>query len=329
MAKLLLGAGVSPWLLVGLLYVGSGSGLAIFYGVRRLFARPSDEAPLKGVGWLWMGLAALTGGVAGPVLLMVGLASTTGSAAALLLNLEGLATMTIAWVAFRENVDRRLLVGASAILAGAALLSWQGGPLGVGVGALCIAGACVAWGVDNNVTRMISAADPVQIAMVKGLVAGSVNLGLALAMGASLPALPMLAGAVTVGFLGYGVSLVLFVLALRFLGTARTGAYFSIAPFVGATLSVLVFSEPITLTLLAAAALMGLGLYFHLAERHEHEHRHEALEHEHPHVHDAHHQHAHGPGDPPGEPHTHWHRHEPLIHSHPHYPDIHHRHRHA
>jgi drug/metabolite transporter (DMT)-like permease len=265
------------------------------------------------------------------VLLMLGLSMTSASSAALLLNLEGLATMVIAWVAFRENVDRRLLAGAAAILAGAVLLSWQGGQAlgGFGPGSVFIAAACLAWGVDNNLTRKISASDPAQIAMVKGLAAGAVNLALAMAAGARLPALPLLAGAGAVGFLGYGVSLVMFVLALRHLGTARTGAYFSTAPFIGAGLAIVMFGEPVGWRLAAAAGLMAVGLYLHLVERHEHEHVHEPLEHSHPHVHDAHHQHAHGPNDPPGERHAHAHKHSRLRHRHAHYPDLHHRHDHS
>lgn len=328
LAKALLGEGVSPWLLAGLLYLGSGLGLAILHFGRAAAGRPSSEAPLARADWGWMALVALAGGVAGPLLLMVGLSTTPASAAALLLNLEGLATMAIAWLAFRENVDRRLLLGAAAILAGALLLSWRGEAGGIGVGALFIAGACLAWGVDNNLTRKISGSDPVQIAMVKGLAAGTVNLSLALATGAHLPGAGLIAGAAVVGFLGYGVSLVLFVLALRFLGTARTGAYFSTAPFIGALLAILMFGEPMTGRIVAAALLMGVGLYFHLVERHEHEHAHEPMEHEHAHVHDEHHRHGHGPEDPAGEPHTHRHRHEPLVHRHPHYPDLHHRHGH-
>jgi drug/metabolite transporter (DMT)-like permease len=330
LAKALLGEGVSPWLLAGLLYLGSGVGLAILHFGGRLIGRASKEAPLTRADWGWMALVVLAGGVAGPVLLMLGLSTTPASTAALLLNLEGLATMAIAWLAFRENVDRRLLLGAAAILAGAVLLSWRGGGSGgVGPGALFIAGACAAWGIDNNLTRKISGSDPMQIAMIKGLVAGGMNLALALVAGGQLPGPAVLAGAAVVGFLGYGVSLVLFVLALRFLGTARTGAYFSTAPFIGALLAILMFGEPVTWRLIAAAALMGVGLYFHLVERHEHEHVHEPMEHEHAHVHDGHHQHAHGPDDPPDEPHTHRHRHERLVHKHPHYPDLHHRHEHA
>jgi drug/metabolite transporter (DMT)-like permease len=265
------------------------------------------------------------------VLLLVGLSTTSASSAALLLNLEGLATMAIAWMVFRENVDRRLLLGAAAILAGALILSWQGGEglVGFGVGSLFIAAACLAWGIDNNLTRKISASDPVQIAMVKGLVAGAVNLGLAMAAGARLPAASLIAGAGLVGFLGYGVSLVLFVFALRFLGTARTGAYFSTAPFIGALLAVVMFSEAVTGRLILAGALMCVGLYLHLVERHEHEHEHEPLEHEHPHAHDEHHQHTHDEGETSVEPHTHRHRHELMRHKHPHYPDLHHRHGHA
>jgi drug/metabolite transporter (DMT)-like permease len=237
--------------------------------------------------------------------------------------------MVIAWVVFRENVDQRLLVGAAAILAGAALLSWQRGPGGLGLGAIAIAGACVAWGLDNNLTRKLSAADPVQIALIKGLGAGAVNLALALMAGASLPTIGALGGTMLVGFLGYGVSLVLFVLGLRHLGAARTGAYFSTAPFIGAIVAVAMLDEPITARLFGAGCLMAMGLYLHLTEAHEHEHEHEAIEHEHRHTHDVHHRHSHAPNDPVGEPHNHWHRHVPMIHKHPHYPDTHHRHEHA
>lgn len=331
LAKTLLGEGVNPWLLAGLLYMGSGLGLALVRLAGRVGGRPPGETPLAGRDWGWMALVVLSGGVAGPVLLMVGLASTPAADAALLLNLEALATMAVAWVVFRENVDRRLLVGAAAILAGAALLAWRGGAGtgGLGLGAVAIAGACVAWGVDNNLTRKISASDPVQIAMVKGLAAGAVNLVLALGAGVTLPGGALIAGASAVGFLGYGVSLVLFVLALRHLGAARTGAYFSTAPFIGALASIGLFAEPLTVRLALAAGLMGLGLWLHLSEQHEHEHEHKPLEHEHRHVHDEHHRHAHGPDDPPGEPHSHRHVHAQLRHKHPHYPDVHHRHGHA
>jgi drug/metabolite transporter (DMT)-like permease len=211
------------------------------------------------------------------------------------------------------------------------VLSWQGGPEGgIGWGAFAIAGACLAWGLDNNLTRKLSAADPLQIAMVKGVAAGAVNLGLALATGNSaLPSASLALGAGCVGLIGYGVSLVLFVLALRHLGTARTSAYFSTAPFIGAALAVAAFGEAVTVQLALAAALMAVGLLLHLAERHEHEHAHPAIEHEHRHAHDEHHRHDHGPADPAGEPHTHRHRHGPIRHKHPHYPDLHHRHGHA
>ncbi|MFT8423175.1 MAG: EamA family transporter [Gluconacetobacter sp.] len=329
LAKLLLGDGVDPWLLAGLLYLGSGIGLGLYHMIGRVAGAVPREAPLARGDLFWLALVVLAGGVIGPVLLMIGLAQSAASTAALLLNVEGLATMGIAWVVFREAVDRRLLLGAFAILAGAVVLSWQGGPDDFGMGALAIVGACVAWGIDNNLTRKLSAADPVQIAMVKGLAAGSVNLALALAHGATLPPLPAIAAAGAIGFLGYGVSLVMFVLALRHLGAGRAGAYFSSAPFIGAVVAVLLLGEPVTGHLVVAALLMGVGLFLHLAERHDHEHTHEAMGHAHRHVHDIHHQHEHGPDDPSGEPHTHFHRHAPMTHRHPHYPDLHHRHGHA
>jgi drug/metabolite transporter (DMT)-like permease len=327
-AKLLLGDGLSPWLLAGLLYLASGLGLGSLRLARRMIGTAPKEAPLARSDLPWLALVILFGGVAGPVLLMLGLTATPAATASLLLNLEGLMTLAIAWLAYRENVDRRLLAGAAAILFGAALLSWQGGLRAAGWGALAIAGACLAWGIDNNLTRKLAAADPVDIACVKGLAAGGVNFVLAFAGGAALPGPLGLAGAAAVGFLGYGLSLVLFVLALRHLGAARTSAYFSTAPFIGAGLAVPLFGEPVTARLVLAGLLMLAGVVIHLAEAHDHEHAHEAIEHAHRHVHDIHHRHAHGPGDPVGEPHMHRHRHLPLVHRHPHYPDLHHRHRH-
>lgn len=328
LAKLLLGS-VDPWLLAGLLYLGSGIGLALLHGGRIAIRVPPTEAPLRRADLPWLTAVVLCGGGIGPVLLMVGLAHTEASSAALLLNLEGVATIAIARVAFGEDVDRRILLGASAILAGALLLSWQSPVVGIGWGAFAIAGACVAWGIDNNLTRKLSSADPVHIAITKGIVAGAVNLAIALAKGAAMPAPGATLGAGMVGFFGYGVSLVLFVLALRHLGTARTGAYFSAAPFIGAALAITIFDEPITTRLILAATLIGIGVYLHLTERHAHQHAHKAAEHEHRHVHDKHHQHVHGDNDPPGEPHVHLHRHVPMIHGHRHFPDIHHPHRHA
>lgn len=326
-AKLLIGR-IDPWMLAGLLYAASGLGLLGLTALRRGLRVRSSEAPLRRADLPWLAAVILFGGIAGPVLLMLGLAATTASAASLLLNLEGLATMAIAWVVFRENVDRRILAGALAILAGAVVLSWSGAEMGFGWGALAIAGACLAWGIDNNLTRKLSSADPVEIATVKGLVAGAINLGIAFGLGASLPETGAIASGALVGFLGYGVSIALFVLALRHLGTARTAAYFSTAPFIGAVLALALFAEPITWQLVVAGLLMGVGVGLHLAERHEHTHIHGPMEHEHRHVHDEHHEHEHAPGDPPGEPHTHRHRHGRLAHAHPHYPDLHHRHSH-
>lgn len=326
-AKAMLGV-IDPWLLASLLYLGSGIGLSIFAASQRVALKQGREAPLRKADLPWLLGAVLTGGVAGPVLLMLGLLTTQASSAALLLNLEGLATMAIAWGVYKENADRRIVLGALAILAGALLLSWQGGVSGVGLGAFAVAGACLAWGVDNNLTRQISHADPVQIAAIKGLIAGAINLGLALLRGAPLASVQFAALAGLVGLFGYGVSLVLFVLALRRVGAARTGAYFSTAPFIGAIASILFLGDAITVKLLFAGALMGFGLYLHLAERHQHAHEHEPMEHEHAHLHDEHHQHEHGAEDPSGAPHSHRHKHARLAHSHPHYPDLHHRHEH-
>ena len=322
LAKWLLDA-VNPWLLAGLLYLGSGVGLSLY---RWLSHAPVVHLPRNEVPWF--AGAILSGGIIGPVLLMFGLTGMPASGASLLLNAESVFTALLAWFAFKENFDRRIALGMLAIVAGAIVLSVPSGTRISGLwSSLAILGACLAWGIDNNLTRKVSLTDATWIASVKGWVSGIANLGLAFSLGASVPALPNLAGAMTVGLLAYGVSLSLFVVGLRHLGTARTGAYFSVAPFFGALLAVLM-GEPVTMPLLMAGALMALGTWLHLTERHEHSHEHEEMEHSHEHSHDEHHQHAHDFPVTPGTKHSHRHRHEPLIHAHPHFPDAHHRHSH-
>jgi drug/metabolite transporter (DMT)-like permease len=327
LAKLLL-LQVSPWLLAALLYLGSGLGLAL---LRRLRREPPVRLPAGEARWL--AGAVLAGGVLGPVLLMLGLAALPASQASLLLNGEAVLTALLAWCVFRENVDRRIALGMAAIVAGGLVLAWPhaGVAAGAAHGAWLVLGACLAWAIDNNLTRKVALADASWIAMVKGLVAGTVNLVLALGLGAAWPPLASIGAAALLGFFSYGLSLVLFVLGLRSLGTARTGAYFSLAPFFGALLAVLLLGDPLDWPLVIAAVLMGLGVWLHLTERHEHRHAHAALQHTHRHVHgrgDEHHEHVHVPPVPPGTVHSHPHLHEPLVHSHPHYPDAHHRHDH-
>ena len=313
--------------MAGLLYLGAGIGLATGRAGRAIRGARGSEAPLRRADALWMVAIVAFGGILGPLFLMLGLARTSAASGSLLLNLEGLTTMAIAWIVFRENVDRRLLAGAAAILAGVVALSWRGQGIRVDEGGLLIAAGCLAWGVDNNLTRRLSAADPVVIALIKGLVAGSVNLVLAVLLGARLPSIGIVGAAFVVGFCGVGLSLVLFVLALRHLGSARTGAYFSLAPFLGAVIAIVLLQEPITLQLVLAGVLMAFGVWLHLTEQHVHDHTHDALEHEHSHIHDDHHRHPHE--GTVTEPHSHWHRHAPLRHRHAHYPDIHHRHEHS
>jgi drug/metabolite transporter (DMT)-like permease len=327
-AKLLLGE-VSPWMLAAVLYMGSGLGLAAWLAWRTLAPGGERIAPIARADWPWLAAAIAAGGIAAPVLLMFGLARTDASAASLLLNLESVFTAALAWVAFRENVDRRVFLGMLAIVAGGVLLSWEQAPRAEGpVGPLLIVAACLAWALDNNLTRKASGGDAAAIACLKGLVAGCVNLAVALAAGAALPGIGVLAAAGTVGLAGYGVSLALFIVALRNLGTARTGAYFGVAPFFGGALALLLFAERPGVAFWAAAALMALGVWLHLTERHAHEHAHPATEHTHSHVHDEHHRHHHDSRWDGSEPHVHPHRHEPMRHAHPHYPDLHHRHTH-
>ena len=328
LAKYLLGQ-MSPWMLAGLLYLGSGLGLFLYRALRGAVRPRLNPGEAR-----WLAAAVVCGGGIAPVLLMYGLSAMPSSHASLLLNAEAVLTAVLAWMVFKENVDRRIALGMGAIVAGALLLSWpqpQAGGSGLTLSLLwpacAVLLACFFWALDNNFTRKVSLADASWIACVKGLAAGASNLLLAFMAGAALPGLGRTVAAMGVGLLAYGVSLALFVIGLRHLGSSRSGAYFSAAPFVGALFSVVFLAEPLSWPLAAAAVLMAVGIYLHLTEHHAHMHIHEALEHEHAHVHDEHHAHGHNPTVQGA--HSHRHTHEPMTHDHAHYPDAHHRHGHV
>jgi len=330
-AKLLVGQ-IPPITLAGLLYLGSGTGLLMWLLLRRQFTVAEirrSESFLTRTDLPWLAGAIVVGGIAAPLLLMYGLTSTLASTSSLLLNMEGVFTTLLAWFVFRENYDAHIFIGMLFIIAAGVLLSWEQVPkVGIPWGTFAILGACLCWAIDNNFTCRVSASDSVQIAGLKGLVAGLVNLSLGAALGFHLPGWSRMLSASVVGLCGYGISLVLFVLALRHLGTARTGAYFSSAPFFGAAVSLLILHEAPGFPFWMAAVLMAAGIWLHLSEKQVHEHSHELLRHNHRHVHDEHHQHSHDFPWSQNEPHTHEHNHAPLRHAHPHYPDVHHRHIH-
>jgi len=315
---------VDPWLLAGLLYAGSGIGLTLWRALKRAPA----VRPGRGE-WRYLAGAIFAGGIVGPVLLMNGLVGLTASTASLLLSTEGVLTALLAWFVFRENFDRRIAAGMVAIGLGATILAWRPGADLARIGpALLVLGACLAWAIDNNLTRKLSLLDATWLASIKGLVAGATNLAIAALMGSAWPSVGRLGAALAVGAFAYGASLAFFVVALRYLGAARTAAYFSTAPFVGATASLAWLAEPVTAVFVIAGALMAVGVWLHVTEHHAHRHHHPALEHEHVHEHDLHHRHAHEAGDPPGERHSHRHRHEPMTHTHEHFPEAHHQHDH-
>ena len=320
-AKLLLGP-VDPWLLAGLLYLGSGLGLMLWRLLRKSNPVHFSDGETK-----WLAGAILAGGVIAPVLLMWGLSRMSASSVALLLNAEGVLTALLAWFVFRENFDRRIAIGMAMIVVGTVVLTWsRDASFDSALPALAVLGACLGWALDNNLTRKVALVDATFVAMVKGLAAGTANVVIAWLLGATLPQAFVLMAAGAVGFFCYGLSLVLFVLALRHLGTARTGAYFSTAPFVGALLAIPLLGESLSIQFMVAAVFMAVGVWLHLTEQHDHFHTHELVEHEHEHMRDEHHPHRHA--EAVTGAHSHRHRHGPQGHSHSHYPDAHHRHDH-
>jgi drug/metabolite transporter (DMT)-like permease len=324
LAKLLLG-GFHPLALAGLLYAGAFAGLA----AARLVWRGADrDQRLEWRDAPWLAGAILAGGILAPILLMLGLSRVSGFAGSLLLNFETVATALIAVALFREQAGRPVWAALLFMTSGGVLLAWNpaGGRLDL-AGPLLVLAAMAGWGLDNNLTRQIADKDPIDIALIKGLVSGTVSLSLAFATGHGFVLGPEAAAGLAVGAIGYGLSLVLFIRGLRGLGAFRAGALFGLAPFVGALASVVILGDRIRPAMAAAGLLMAAAAVFILRERHVHAHHHDPVVHTHAHAHtDGHHLHEHA-GQIPGR-HVHEHAHSAMDHTHGHWPDSGHRHGH-
>lgn len=321
--------GMSPVLLAGLLYFGSGIGLLVIVFKTRKSAIAEVKALTRRQRLKLQG-SILFGGILGPLCLAYGIKYATAAEVSLLLNFETVTTTVIAALVFREHVSLRVWLANALLVIGAVFITTHlefRGELRGSFSALIVLAACLFWGIDNNLTRDIDTLSPTVLATFKGLVAGVFNIFLGLSLGAELTTLSQTLGILTIGALSYGLSLVLFIQALRSLGSSRTGAYFASGPFFGMLFAIVLLGErPLTIQWLAAF-VMALGLVALFRETHDHLHEHELITHRHEHVHDEHHQHMHTESHGP-EPHVHTHTHEPIIHAHWHLPDIHHRHEH-
>jgi drug/metabolite transporter (DMT)-like permease len=314
--------------LAGLLYLGAFLGLGLIIGFRKATKRRFwERSSLTRRDIPWLVGAIITGGIAGPILLMTGLTHISGFSASMLLNLEGVFTVLLAVTIFGEVGGKRLFLALTCMTAASAFLSYDPNTGGFRIeGVVLLVGAMLCWGVDNNLTQRISDRDPVQITMLKGLVAGSASIVITIVLGSSLVLNISAMYAIVLGALCYGVSLVLFIKALKGMGSGRAGAFFAFGPFVGAAVSIAVLGEQVQWLMIPAAALMIVGVWALTTEKHEHEHRHTAVTHEHMHEHDdPHHRHVH---DEVTGRHTHLHTHVEQVHSHAHWPDTSHRHDH-
>jgi drug/metabolite transporter (DMT)-like permease len=317
-------------MLSALLYLGAAAGLWLLkIASRRTVA--AREARLRGTDFATLALITILGGVVGTFLMLYGLTRISALAGSLLLNLETPFTILIAVAVLGEYLGLREMLAALTIIVGATILGWAPGSFRADpIGAGAVAVACLCWAVDNNLTQRLSIRDPAAIARLKSLGAGAVTMAIALFIGSPIPTAPVIAAALLIGAVCYGLSLYLFTWGLRLLGAARQAAYFATAPFIGAVISIAIFRTLPGATEWCAAALMAIGVIVLLRETHGHQHVHEELTHDHLHYHDAHHQHRHDPDDAPvQEPHAHPHRHLRLAHSHQHVSDVHHRHAHG
>lgn len=325
-SKILL-TGIGPVTLAALLYLGAGSGLFLMK-VMPFRKMVRSEAPVTREDIPALVIIIAAGSIAGPVLLMTGLTTVPAATASLLLNGELVMTAIIAGIFFSEHLGRRTMLAAGLVVSGGLIISYDPTEtLLVSPGAVLILGACFCWGIDNTVTRLISAKEPATIVILKGCCAGFFGLILAQMMGEATPQLPDIGIALLVGFLGYGLSLLLFIKSIRDLGTVRTGSLFACAPFIGVLVSYLLLNEVPGLLTGIALPLMAIGAYLIATEQHNHPHTHQVISHDHRHRHDdGHHIHYHNAAVITN--HAHEHGHGELTHEHRHTPDIHHHHIH-
>jgi drug/metabolite transporter (DMT)-like permease len=308
-------------MLAGLLYLGAALAVA-----PRLVSLP---LPRHGVGRSGrrLAVAVVAGGLLGPLLLAAGLQRTPAATASLLLNVELAATTVIAAVFFREHIGRRLWTGSAIVVLAGVIVGWSDVPE-LAVGAVLIVAACVCWGLDNCVTAGLDELAPEHVTLAKGLIAGTTNVVIALAIGGALPAVAVVFALAGLGAVGYGVSITLWVTGARDIGAARGQLIFSTAPFVGVIVAWAVLGDGATMQQLIATAVAVFGVALVVGSEHQHTHRHEVIVHAHEHEHDDHHQHQHPDAEDRAGRHTHSHTHVPLVHAHPHVPDLHHRHDH-
>ncbi|WP_297421465.1 DMT family transporter [Clostridium sp.] len=329
--KMLLGE-IQPVPLASFLYLGSGLGLVIFQIVNLTIKKQViNEASLNKRDFIWLFGAIISGGIIAPIILLSSLKITPASTASLLLNFEGVATTIIAIVFFKENVGKQILGAIVLITLASIVLSWDfTNQWGFSIGALGIIMACLCWGIDNNFTRNISSKNPFLIVTIKGIVSGLFSLILSIVLKNQIPDLKVIIAAMIIGFFCYGLSIVLFVFAMRDLGSARTSALFATAPFIGSILSIILLGDIPSKVFFVSLPIMIIGAVLLLKEEHAHKHIHESMEHDHRHNHnDGHHDHEHNDKQEIVKGyHSHLHTHNSIEHTHPHLPDIHHRHAH-
>lgn len=314
-------ASLGPFQLSGLLYLGAALGVlpSVWRGGWRSLSQ-SDIATRRRLAG-----AIGSGGILGPVLLLFGLRLAAAASVSLWLSMEAVATAVLGGLFFHDRVGRSGWMGVAGILAASAMLSMGEGIAGWKAGAL-VAMACVCWGLDNHLTALIDGITPAQSTFWKGLVAGTVNLAIGVAMEPWKGSAAMVLGAVLVGTCAYGISIMLYISAAQRLGATRSQLVFSTSPYFGIALAVLLLGERLSMMQLSAAGLAGMSILMLAVERHSHAHQHAPMDHEHFHRHDdEHHDHEHAAEV---EAHNHRHAHAPLIHLHRHWPDLHHRHWH-
>jgi drug/metabolite transporter (DMT)-like permease len=319
------GRSVGPFTTACLLYAGAA--------VSSLFSleRAQDGAPLtRAHGWR-LALIALLGATLAPTLLAWGLGRVGGLTGSLLLNLEGAFTVLLAWLVYREPIGPRVRGALALMSLGGALLGYDAAgsaSASQALGVLAVTAATLTWALDNTLSRELSQQSPLVIVTIKGGLGALLTAGLASAFGEHAPSASAALWLLACGASGYGLSLRWYLRAQRRIGAARTGSIFSVAPFIGAALGLLLGERGHAAATALAALCFGLGLWLHFTERHQHPHRHEAIDHDHPHRHDdGHHDHPHDP-QVSGE-HSHPHHHDTLEHEHEHAPDLHHEHRHS
>lgn len=255
----LLNEHISPFFGASLLYVGTFL-VALIVFIVRLFTKYKDKEEKlskKDIPYLLLAAFFHTGA---SIFLLLGLQTISSTNASLLTSLEIISTSIFAYFFFKEKISKFLWIAIIFIFISVVLISLGDlTNLTFNIGVIYCLISPICFGLANNFQKKISHKDPIISIGAMGIFGFVVTFIIALISKESISLLPYGFAQMGVGVLSYGVALILFILAERYIGASKTSAYFSIYPFIAITLSLIIFQDIPYFTFYIGLGLLLIG----------------------------------------------------------------------